>query len=66
MPDDHSHLDAALPGFSRARGIVKANGDSIAALGFMGSKSDDIHFIRTDFERRLSLAEVSRPLTRDR
>jgi hypothetical protein len=63
MSDDHSHLDAALPGFSRARGIVKANGDSIAALGFLGSKFAGIHFIRTDFERRLSLAEAKQCLS---
>jgi hypothetical protein len=44
VSDDHSHLDAALPGFSRARGIVKANGDSIAALGFLGSKFDFYRF----------------------
>jgi hypothetical protein len=63
MPDYHSHLDAALPGFSRARGIVKASGDSIPPLGFLGSKLNGIHFIRTDFERRLCLAEAKQFLS---
>jgi hypothetical protein len=44
MPSDYAHLETALPGFSRARGIVKADGDSIAALGFVGSKFDFYRF----------------------
>lgn len=45
MPDtDHAHLDAALPGFSRARVVVKAADDSIAPLGFVGTKFDFYRF----------------------
>lgn len=44
MPSDHAHLEGALPGFSRARDIVKAAGDSVAPLGFCGSKFDFYRF----------------------
>jgi hypothetical protein len=44
MPSDHAHLGAALPGFSRARALVKAAGDSVAPLGFCGSKFDFYRF----------------------
>ncbi len=45
MPDDYTHLETALPGFTRARGIVKASEDSIAPLGFVGSKFDFYRFV---------------------
>ncbi len=45
MPDDYAHLDASLPGFSEARGIVKAAGDSLLPLGFVGSKFDFYRFV---------------------
>lgn len=45
MPDtDHAHLDAALPGFSRARGLIKARSDSLAPLGLVGTKFDFYRF----------------------
>jgi hypothetical protein len=44
MSDDYAHLDAALPGFSRARLLVKAQDDKIGALGFVGSKFDFYRF----------------------
>jgi hypothetical protein len=44
MPGDYPHLDAALPGFSRARSLIKAQGDSIASLGFIGTKFDFYRF----------------------
>lgn len=45
MPSDYAHLELALPGFTRAREIVKANEDSIAPLGFLGSKFDFYRFV---------------------
>ena len=60
MADDHAHLEAALPGFSRARTLVKANGDSIAALGFSGTKFD---FYR--FANRFRLAVSFRGMSLD-
>ncbi len=44
MPKDHAHLETALPGFSRARELVKADNDSIASLGFLGTKFDFYRF----------------------
>lgn len=44
MADDHAYLESALPGFCRAREIVKASGDSIAPLGFVGDKFDFYRF----------------------
>jgi hypothetical protein len=44
MSDDYAHLEAALPGFSRARLLVKAQGDKIGALGFAGTKFDFYRF----------------------
>jgi hypothetical protein len=39
MPENEYHyLEQALPGFSKARLIVKAAGDSVRPLGFKGSK----------------------------
>jgi hypothetical protein len=52
MPSsDYSYLEAALPGFSRARLLVKAAGDRIEPLEFVGTKFD---FYR--FANRLRLA----------
>jgi hypothetical protein len=51
MSDDYAHLDAALPGFSRARLLIKTQGDKVGALGFGGTKFD---FYR--FANRLRLA----------
>mgnify|MGYP001244609361 CR=1 FL=1 len=42
--DDYAYLDDSLPGFQRARLLVKAQGDSLAALGFCGSKFDFYRF----------------------
>ncbi|NLT69271.1 MAG: hypothetical protein GXX91_01090, partial [Verrucomicrobiaceae bacterium] len=42
--NDHSYLDAALPGFSRARSLMKECGNSIESLGFVGSKFDFYRF----------------------
>jgi len=36
--NEYEYLEQALPGFSQARLIVKAAGDSIRPLGFKGSK----------------------------
>lgn len=44
MPDDYAYLEAALPGFSRARLLVKAAGDRIEPLGFCGTKFDFYRF----------------------
>ncbi|GAA5480802.1 hypothetical protein [Haloferula sargassicola] len=44
MSDDPAHLEAALPGFCRARAVVKARGDSVAPLGFVGTKFDFYRF----------------------
>ncbi len=55
MPDSSSdaypYLEEALPGFHRGRALVKAAGDSLAPLGFVGTKFD---FYR--FANRLRLA----------
>ena len=55
MPDSFSaaypYLEEALPGFHRGRVLVKAAGDSLAGLGFIGTKFD---FYR--FANRLRLA----------
>lgn len=50
--------------------LVKAAGDSLAGLGFIGSKSRlccALHdflldFIRSDFMRRVTLAEATNPM----
>lgn len=55
MPDsatnDYPYLEETLPGFHRARVLVKGAGDSLAGLGFVGTKFD---FYR--FANRLRLA----------
>ncbi len=47
----YPYLEEALPGFHRGRAVVKAAGDSLAGLGFIGTKFD---FYR--FANRLRLA----------
>lgn len=47
----YPYLEEALPGFHRGRALVKAAGDSLAVLGFVGLKQD---FYR--FANRLRLA----------
>lgn len=42
--NEYDYLEQALPGFSKARLIVKAAGDSIRPLGFKGSKFDFYRF----------------------
>ena len=42
--NEYDYLEKALPGFSKARLIVKAAGDSIRPLGFKGSKFDFYRF----------------------
>jgi hypothetical protein len=42
--NEYEYLEQALPGFSQARLIVKASGDSIRPLGFKGSKFDFYRF----------------------
>ena len=49
--DSYPYLEEALPGFHRGRVLVKAAGDSLAGLGFIGTKFD---FYR--FANRLRLA----------
>ncbi|MBL9115379.1 MAG: hypothetical protein JNJ83_10270 [Verrucomicrobiaceae bacterium] len=49
--DAYPYLEEALPGFHRGRGLVKAAGDSLAGLGWVGTKFD---FYR--FANRLRLA----------
>ncbi|MEO5913783.1 MAG: hypothetical protein ABIS50_06095 [Luteolibacter sp.] len=53
MPtSDYPYLEAALPGFSRARLLVKSAGDRMEPLEFCGTKFD---FYR--FANRFRLAE---------
>ena len=42
--NEYDYLEQALPGFSKARLIVKAAGDSTRPLGFKGSKFDFYRF----------------------
>ena len=42
--NEYEYLEQALPGFSKARLIVKAAGDSTRPLGFKGSKYDFYRF----------------------
>jgi hypothetical protein len=42
--NEYEHLEQALPGFTRARKLVKASGDSTRSLGFKGSKFDFYRF----------------------
>jgi hypothetical protein len=49
--DAYPYLEEALPGFHRARVLVKGAGDSLSGLGFVGTKFD---FYR--FANRLRLA----------
>jgi hypothetical protein len=42
--NEYDYLEKALPGFSQARLIVKAAGDSTRPLGFKGSKFDFYRF----------------------
>ena len=42
--NEYDYLEQALPGFSKARLIVKAAGDSVRPLGFKGSKFDFYRF----------------------
>ncbi len=45
MPEkEYDYLEQALPGFSKARLIVKTAGDSIRPLGFKGNKFDFYRF----------------------
>ncbi len=41
---DYPHLETALPGFGRARAMIKASDDSISPLGFVGTKFDFYRF----------------------
>lgn len=50
-PDEYPYLEEALPGFHRARKIIKAESDGLSALGLTGTKFD---FYR--FANRLRLA----------
>lgn len=42
---DYQHLEAALPGFRRARGIIKSNGDSTRPLQYVGDKFAFYRFV---------------------
>ena len=42
--NEYEHLEQALPGFTRARKLVKASGDSTRSLGFKGSKFNFYRF----------------------
>ena len=42
---DYKYLDAALPGFVKARGIIKKNKDSVAMFEFRGDKFDFYRFV---------------------
>lgn len=44
VADDYDYLEQALPGFSKARLIVKAAGDSTGPLRFRGTKFDFYRF----------------------
>jgi hypothetical protein len=44
VADDYQHLEDALPGFNRARDIVKNAGDSVSVLEMQGSKFDFYRF----------------------
>ena len=41
---EHQYLDEVLPGFSEARGLIKASGDSVKAIGFLGDKFEFYRF----------------------
>jgi hypothetical protein len=41
---DYQHLEDALPGFNRARALVKGAGDSLGVLEMQGSKFDFYRF----------------------
>ena len=43
--NEYDYLEKTLPGFSRAREIVKAVGDSTRPLGFKGSKFAFYRFV---------------------
>jgi len=61
MPEtEYDYLELALPGFSKARLIIKGAGDSIRHLGFKGSKFD---FYR--FANRFRLAHSFRGMNLD-
>ena len=49
--DAYPYLEEALPGFHRGRAVIKAAGDSLAGLGYVGTKQE---FYR--FANRLRLA----------
>ncbi len=42
---DYKYLDAALPGFVKARGIIKKNKDSVAMFEFRGDKFEFYRFV---------------------
>ncbi len=42
---DYKYLDAALPGFIKARAIIKRNKDSVAMFEFNGDKFDFYRFV---------------------
>jgi len=41
---EHQYLDEVLPGFSEARALIKARGDSVKPLGFLGDKFEFYRF----------------------
>lgn len=41
---EYDYLDQVLPGFSEARQIIKANGDSVKAFSFLGDKFEFYRF----------------------
>lgn len=41
---EYEYLESALPGFTRARDLIKASDDSIQAFGFIGTKFDFYRF----------------------
>ncbi len=68
MPEkEYDYLEQALPGFGKARLMVKAAGDSIRPLGFKGSKFDFYRFanrfrLATSFQgMKLESREVTSP-----
>jgi hypothetical protein len=59
MADDYAHLDAALPGFSRARLLVKAQGDKLSALGFVGTNKYDFDRFANRFRLAASFQGIA-------
>lgn len=44
-PHAYPYLEDALPGFHRGRAVVKGAGDSLAPLGFIGTKQELYRFV---------------------